>query len=286
MGEIIDRDKLLRANSLFSKSDEQGGVLTNAFETLGNTLLVRSMMFSKNSGGSKLQTRYQRLTPLFRHVGTRLSDLLLRVNLVIWMRRELPDSLTEPSWLTAGGLSIKDFHGDVSAVMDSIAPVIIESYCAFGQKIPAKLPGFADIQSGTQRSFRKKFDPEVVRIIDNSDRWWKPVKSIRDLLIHREHTKIVFGGPTDKSLFQIYQDDFKPVVVEQKFMWNGGRNVVDFQLYSGFVIAEILTLLDELGLHLAEHFGVATSTFVPSMRIGDFRSVIYGIDQLLSDANS
>jgi hypothetical protein len=117
--------------------------------------------------------------------------------------------------------------------------------------------------------------PELIKaatgdIIDSTDRWWPPVKRMRDELAHREHTKIVFGSAEQGVLFQIYISAFAPVVIHLAVLWKHGQNVADFRIYSAAALSEIFVFLDDLGRGLASQLKMSVDGLTPSMRIADF----------------
>jgi len=66
-------------------------------------------------------------------------------------------------------------------------------------------------------------------------------------------------------------------------MYAEGQNVVDFPLYSAFVLAELLTFLDDLGTQIAAHLKIGS--MVGSLRIGDFKSLASSLERLASNAS-
>ena len=60
-------------------------------------------------------------------------------------------------------------------------------------------------------------------------------------------------------------------------MHPAGRNTVDFWLYTGFVIAELLVFLEDLGNLIAEHLGVSTN---PSTDMGNFKALAGALNRL------
>jgi hypothetical protein len=126
----------------------------------------------------------------------------------------------------------------------------------------------------------------ILEVIDGTDRWWPPVKQVRDILTHREHQKIAFGGAGSGVLFQLYvpgSPGLQPRVIDPHFLWKGGNNVADFRLYSASVVAELLVFLDELGAVLADILGLSIAGHQRSTRVGDFAYLIEPMEQLLRD---
>jgi hypothetical protein len=57
-------------------------------------------------------------------------------------------------------------------------------------------------------------------------------------------------------------------------------DVVDFELYSAFVVAEILALLNELGQQMAKRLGMKLRAQPLSMRYGNYKGPARGMDRL------
>ena len=280
---MLDPARLRKARALFQGKPKP--VLITAYESLANELGLRNMVFQAAKVAPNQQRAYQRLGEQFRHSSFRITDVLNRLRLIEWIRCGLIGAPGEPiyDWVTWGALGVKDFHTDLSSLMDSVAPVLIEATVGLKPRDLKKLPGFADIQKGTQRSFRDQIPEGILGIVDGADRWWKPVKALRNTLDHQEHTKIIFGGPDGVTRFQVYDAKHTALVLEPAFLWPAGHNVVDFRVYSGFVIAEVMLFLDDIGQAIASYLGLPVAGLTPSMRVGDFDFVLRTIDELGGD---
>jgi hypothetical protein len=187
-------------------------------------------------------------------------------------------------WHVFAGLGIKDFHVDMASLMDSIAPVVTQVKGDVAKK--AWSSGFSTVQTkGQYRNGKHKDDipSDICKTIDQTDRWWPVVKEVRDILVHREHQSGVFERPSDGILFQVYEGLHDPQILDQRLMYAGGHNVIDFSLYSAFVLAEVLTFLDELGTQIAAHLNIGS--MVGSLRIGDFKSLVSSLERLASSTS-
>ena len=123
----------------------------------------------------------------------------------------------------------------------------------------------------------------VVEVIDGTDRWWPPVKRIRDIVAHREHANTAFGGASVGVHFQIYEPGIIPQVIDPHLLWTGGNNVADFRRYSALILAELLVFLDELGMVLAATLRLSPDGLTRSMLVGDFTYLLEAMEQLLKD---
>jgi hypothetical protein len=252
------------------------------FESLGNELHIRHLVTATSKSPGSINAQLARL---FSYVSFRLTELFFRLEQLNWMQRQFLTITGDDAaqWHNFAALCIKDFHIDVSAVMDAVAPAILQTGKAYDAAGEHQLPGFADIQrSGSPRAvnFRKQLGQEVIDKIDSAELWWPPIKRIRQDLAHREHTKIVFGSAKDGVLFQLYGPAYKPIVVHPKLLWSQGNNVADFRMYSAAVVAELLVFLDEMGKTLASALEFNCAKLTPSIRVGDFSFLIEPMKQL------
>ena len=84
-------------------------------------------------------------------------------------------------------------------------------------------------------------------------------------LKHRGRLSLIAGDPSDGILFQL-PEWTRPTPILQSVLLDSERtDVVDFELYAAFVLAEILALLNELVLRMAAHVGVKLMTEPLSM---------------------
>lgn len=267
--------------------------LHSHFESLGNELSIRSQVLT-GAQASRRGAGFQRIkleAATFRYASLRLSDLFDRLELLEWIRREIAkvpeleriQAMTGPidehpwMWNVFAGLTIKDFHADVSSTMDAIAPLVIY---AFGEVKKGDTPGFADIQKGTKRTYRERLPQDCFDIIDATNTWWPIIKKVRDTLVHRDHFKLVFPGLGDDEslLFLAENNSHVPLVTEQRLMFTKGRNVIDLTLYTGLVVAHLLAFMDEISKDIAQNMNISSPT--PSVRLGDFRRLAYSWERL------
>lgn len=117
-------------------------------------------------------------------------------------------------------------------------------------------------------------------LIDACERWWGFVKDVRNILLHREHERLVFGYPHDGILFQVYEGSISPKIIDGSLLWTQGHNVVDFELYSGFVVGELILFLDELSSGIAEKLEIRDEATPEAIRSGDFSTLIVSMERL------
>lgn len=221
---------------------------------------------------------------LLSHIKVRVTDVLVRLNQIdyffsLYKGKTFEDDIFMNQEFMA--LAIKDFHIDMSSLMDSLTPFIIHFSIKLRSKDVKSLPGFADITNGTRRSFRSKMNQDILEMIDSTEKWWGQAKHIRDVLTHREHTKIVFPGPADCVLFQVYDQNQKSKIVDEKLMWESGHEVVNFNLYSAYLVSEILIFMHEVAEKCIKCMGIGPESLVEAYNMRNFNFLIDGMDELI-----
>ena len=101
--------------------------------------------------------------------------------------------------------------------------------------------------------------------MDSTNRWLPAVTQIRDVLKHRGRLNLIAGDPSDGILFQLPGWIRSAPVLKSVLLDSERTDVVDFELYPAFVLAEIPALLNDLVLRLAAHVGVKLMTEPLSM---------------------
>ena len=283
---IPDSETILRTRELIKLDGFEGkDCITLSFQSLGAELSIRAHVerqFRKTKKRESQTTTIEMISPAFVYASQRLLELFQRMGQIEFQRKSF--SLLEGEeanfWHIYAGLSIKDFHVDVASLMDSLAPVLIQVKGQLKRKDKKKLPGWADIQSGAKRSFRDSIPDDLIENIDTTERWWPGVKNIRHILTHRDHMKLIFGSPKEGILFQIYEGKYDPKILHSAFLWPSGSNVVDFSLYSSFILAEIMCLLEQFGTSISAHLNISQEEIPGSTFFGNFRSLAESLDRL------
>ncbi|MFB3886934.1 MAG: hypothetical protein ACE144_17045 [Thermodesulfobacteriota bacterium] len=228
------------------------------------------------------------------YAARRFTDLLMRLQEIEWKKDTLAydptqdafDLVSDPTanrWRMFMALAVKDFHVDVGSLMDALGAVVIQGGAGgLKNKNRTSLPGWADIQSGTKRSYRTRLPSNLLIIVDDADEWWPAVKKVRDLLTHRDHEKIIFGHPSEGLLFQVYDRSMFPKIALPAITFRTQGRVVDFGLYSALVLSELITLLDDIGRVLCPMVGVNPDRASTMCLRGIPEAVYRSIERLLT----
>ena len=291
----LDLSRLRRARQLFTPNDSSTDILLTSLEGLGAELRNRAMAgHGLGPPWDKYMGRAGILSAAISYASHRLTDVMIRHQQIGWMKRALdyeaePDvfaQVSDPkanSWRMFMGLAVKDFHIDIASLMDALAPVVIQTKTTPISNSKDRLPGWSDIDGSKSKSrHREQLEEDLLVIIDSTKRWWPPVREIRNLVTHRNHDRIIFGNSEDGLLFQIYDHSKSPIILLPQVLYKKGHNVVDFDLYSAFVVAEVVTLFDDLGTAIAPKMQVPQEGIARmSLRLID-KSVSQSIECLLA----
>jgi hypothetical protein len=279
----ISVDRLRAVGRLFAPSDPEGChrfrfSLESAAVELQRQLSIEPFQLAGIS-----TNRAEALVSAIVNATSRLTDCLLRQSLLNWLRSQCThiDEDRSGLWEAFGALAIKDFHADVSSAMDSLAPVAILIDTDIKKKDLQKLPGFPDIQKGTNRSYREVMKADVLAVVDSTDDWWPFVKNLRDVTMHRKHYRLVFGHPEDGLIFQIYHTDGTPLVTQPLFS-STGTNIADFILYAAWVTTELVFVFDKMAAILTQRLLFSPEVLNTCVRVGNFSGFLDGLQTLIT----
>ena len=279
----VDLGRIKKAMSLFhAGSSPEEHILSTQFESLGSEVIVRAKVMESAHNKSSNSQSLKALARFFEHASLRFSDVLTRLNFIDEIQREFIEKdikLFSP-WYLWAALLIKDFHIDVISLIDSTSPIAIQGTIGLDHKDFKKPPGFVDLLPSIKRSYRKKMPESTIRVIDSTMGWYMDVKRVRDILAHRENVRIVFGLPSDGILFQVYESLYTPQILDVCFLLPNAKNVVDFHLYSAFIVAEILLFMEDLATEVMVSLRLAPGGLPKTYRIGPFSHLLDSLNRL------
>lgn len=228
--------------------------------------------------------RADRLARASGYVMQRLSEIFVRLSFLHWLRRQFADSEGSEFWRAFASLAVKDFHADVASLMDSVAPMIILIDNELKKDDRDKPPSFADVLASSKRTYRTLLADDVRALVDATASWWPAVKNVRDSLIHRKHYRIVFSNPQAGFYFQVYSRDDTALIDDAILKAPTGTQIVDFSLYSVWVVSEIIYFFDMLGEILAARYSLPKELLVAGGRKGDVRPFQAALQELIRRA--
>lgn len=281
---IVERERVESARSLIVVGEEEGNyALETLFSDLGPELYRRCLQ--EKGGRSGFYLDGLKLVAALDPACERIEAVLTRLDLFELVVAEIIRSMDdESSWRAFVALCIKDFHADISSVMDAVAHLVVTMA---GKSKPRKYPAFSSIRKDSDnRRLRRAIPCSVREVIDKTDRWWPMVKEVRDTLVHRPHIDLVFGYPADDIKFQIRNNEphLQPMILDDTLLCADGTHVVDFSLYSSFVVAELLLFLEDLAGEIASRKDIEiTQEGIRLNRYkGNLKMLVASWDRLLS----
>ncbi len=268
-----------------SDSDDASDALCTTLGSLGVEISIRARTRSAGAESEQTQRHWLSLARSCDYMTKRLGDLLARLVQVRWIHaKRVAAGERADGWLTRfSEMAVKDFHGDAASLMDSLAPIVAQVPGPLPEPVLACPPGFSDIvgysNSKRKDGLREAVPAAVLALIDATERWWPPVKKVRQFLHHREHHTISFGHPEQGFLFQVYSRRHAPLITDPVLMWPDGVNVGDFEMYSAFVVAEVVALLNELGTEIGLQLGVQLDHHMLTIG-GEYAEVVSSLSAL------
>ena len=268
-----------------SETEDAHDALCTQLGSLGVEVSNRAFTRSRGAESAEVQKHWHSFSRSCQYMTKRLGDLLTRLLLVRWIHSQRLAAETHTSGWHArfAELCIKDFHADAASFMDSLAPVVAQVAKPLSASELKSPPGFSDIvqysDSPRKESLTKGVPSRVLQIVDATERWWPLVKRVRQYLHHREHVVIPFGHPEEGLLFQVYAGRSTPLITDPVLLWPKGSNVAQFEMYSAFVVAEAIALLEELGSAISEVFGIQLEHHMLTMG-GCYKDVVSSLQAL------
>ena len=276
---LIDRTRLRRGCRMLSPDPVDGqDAFHSAFGSLQAELSLRSRTI--RTWHEPRSQPHQDIAASANYVAHRFRSISARLYAINWLRRTLATASGDAAapWFTLAGLAIRDFHGDVSSCMDAVAVVLLASCDRLTDEDREWLPAYSTVQ--TEGRNRSRLHLHANDIVDGTERWWPAVKAVRDTLVHREQNAIVYGGPRDGVFFQVYDASRRPLIADPAFMLPSSTDVVDFHSYGGFILAEVLLLLDDPCPIVSEKAKVASDELPPAMYLGQYREYWKHLDAI------
>jgi len=278
------QDRLIRARNLFSVDDEGRDVLVILFNCLETELCVRSSLEDdSNYSGAKAKT----LAGFFLYTTQRFEEVFVQLSQLEWMKAKFIAAQNQERglWHAFAPLLVKSFHIAVVSLMDSLGPLSICIRDSLSEREQTRLPDFPD----TLKKHRNRIPTTVLDCLDSAESWYNTVREVRNLLVHRRHHQIILGGPEEGLVFQVEERRLGPKIVLPVAAWKPGEQnheFVDFPLYSTWIVAELLILLDELGTIISAELGLIEDLSDRARRKGDFGVLRSTLDRLIDRAVS
>jgi hypothetical protein len=232
----IDKKELELSLSLF-KTEDGLTQLSGEMDIVNASIVLESSQ-TRSSDMLYFARFFRYLSQDFWNIYTILHRL--KWEKTLWETGEIPDTF----WMTYAQTDINQFHVEFRSSMDYLAKII--------RGLPPKpwqSPGsYYDLLEWiTNKENQTKLDTDVLQIIKNTQ-WFKDLRELRDLSVHKGGFSLVFGTKGNIT-FQTY-DGWQEQVRIPEIMYN--ENIVDFELYSGLYVGYLLALFEKLCIRISK----------------------------------
>ncbi len=174
-----------------------------------------------------------------------LATIVLRLTWQHDLRREGPPS--DDQWMLFAQTDIDHFHVEFRSLVDYLAQAIVNLANQVGV-VPSE--SFRRLRNWARESEgnKKRLGKDLAALVIGCE-WFDDRRLIRDSIVHQGGFTIVFPVE-DRILFQVHQGSRRLVRVPNPLMWN--ENVVDFALYAGHTVAQLLDYLERAAVVLRQ----------------------------------
>ena len=150
------------------------------------------------------------------------------------------------SWTRYIAIDIEHFHIEIRSIMDYIAQTI-KLLLPNGGQLPDSFRKLCD----NVDKYSSRIDENIYNIIKSASSWFMEMRSVRDDIIHYGSSTMVFAGPKDGILFQIYNSSLDEKIDSEKcIMYN--ENIAFFDRYAALYISRIIHFINTLSKALAQ----------------------------------
>ncbi|MGZ5127184.1 MAG: hypothetical protein ACXWC1_30795 [Burkholderiales bacterium] len=189
----------------------------------------------------KLGKSGERVARNLNHARRDLGNITTLLNRLEWTRAEcLKGHLPVGSWAAFAELDVEHFHVEMRSALDYVAKAIGAAAGKSGQVRDGSFNKLSKWIEGDKKN-RRRLGEDLAALVDEAP-WFPSVKGIRDAIVHNGANSAVFFQPEEGISFQVHGDQFTNLVrVGPELLVN--PNVVDFQLYSAWLITELISYL-------------------------------------------
>lgn len=201
---------------------------------------------------SRLPTPYvtspgpkDRIVLAIRYITQSEWNMLTCVQRLEWMRiaAETNEHLTS-NWFNYASADIEYWHVSFRSLLDYVALVLL---LLAGRQ--ADKPSFHKLYERCTSGEEKKREsvlngigPESVKLIQNAT-WFNQILRVRTSIVHRGGHTLVFSGPADGILFQVYGGFQQNLIASKPWMLN--KNVARFDRYAAHLMSHLIIFLEE-----------------------------------------
>ena len=186
-----------------------------------------------------------RIVLAIRYITQSEWNMLTCVQRLEWMRTAAQaNEHLASNWFNYASTDIEYWHVSFRSLLDYVALVLL---LLAGRK--AKKPSFRKLHGKcTSRDEKEvrgviaEIGPDSVKLLQSAN-WFDRLRCVRDSIVHRGGHTLVFAGPSDGILFQVYGGSQHNLVTSEPWMLN--NNVAHFDRYAAHLMSHLIVFLEE-----------------------------------------
>ncbi|HEY9162184.1 MAG TPA: hypothetical protein VIS94_13995 [Desulfomonilia bacterium] len=246
-----DIQKILEEVALLFNDDGGESFLQTQFKEVQLAIFIEKLE-DKDEKYKKVYSYIKKINRDFKNIG-------IIIERIEWLKSiALEKKEIYVSWHRYVSVDIEHFHTEIRSIMDYVAQTI-------GLLLPngGQLPdSFRKLCEWTNKN-SSRIDSSIESIIKYASSWFMNMRSVRDDIVHYGASTIVFNGPQDGILFQIYNSQLdKKIDNEKIIMFN--ENIAFFDKYAALYISRVLYSIKELSKALVSIISSSNVTDIES----------------------
>jgi len=200
--------------------------------------------------------RKSRIVLAIRSVTQNEWNMLTCIQRLEWMRIAAGgDGHIASNWYNYASADIEYWHVSFRSLLDYVALVLL---LLAGRK--AEKPSFHKLHgkctSGDEKKVKSVTDeigPDAVELLQSAT-WFNQILRVRTSIVHRGGHTLVFGGPSNGILFQVYGGFWQNLVAAEPWMFND--NVAYFDRYAAHLMSHLIIFLERFASTVARRYGL------------------------------
>lgn len=175
-----------------------------------------------------------------RHIKHDLWAVATIADRLEWTRQmALEGKLNEDHWRTYAEVDVEAILVQLRSVLD-YSMAVIDGFAPKRGQLPSS---FRKLLEGTDKYLDRL--PGGVQPLLEDTSWFASLRATRDALVHTGANVLVFCGPSDGILFQVYAPRMNSMINLRPLMHN--ENIARFDRFAAWQISHILSYLHALG---------------------------------------
>jgi hypothetical protein len=185
-------------------------------------------------------SEHQAVQDAIRHISHDLWTVATITDRLEWIRHKAVDGqLHESHWSAYASADVEAIFVQLRSILD-YSTAILDGFAPKRGQLPSS---FRKLLDGLDR-YRDRLPDGAASLLDEAY-WFSSLRSARDAIVHEGGKVVVFCGPRDGILFQVYEQRHNAIIHLNPLMYN--ENVVHFDRFIAWQFSHILSYLDAIG---------------------------------------